>query len=251
MNLNRKHLWIYRITTFKLLLLILIQTEEINAQSQIDPVLSESQHIVGILYGTGNFRAGFRQKHSFADKISYQNIVFFYSRNYNNRFNYLIKYELIRNTEKGFGSCEGTTESYYSKDSEFKSLWLSSRLTIRYIGLKFRLVYFSRTAGYCDENPTNEGIYPSVGIDFGLLNKIFLNFDILEDSIFYPYSVGINFIPKSLFRIISLEYIASNNNGLVLKTDLNISKKFIIMINLLTFSDFKTIGSRFGIGCTF
>ena len=104
--------------------------------------------------------------------------------------------DLLSSKEQGVAPCDGPplpySESYYG--GRFS---ISGFFNWTYFGLRTGLFFLGYNGGYCSEFPFLL-VRPILGIKFGLLDYLYINIDYMNDLMYSPLNLGINWSPDAV-----------------------------------------------------
>ena len=99
---------------------------------------------------------------------------------------------LLSHREEGLKFCEGAIANQYKSVADIFYFSLGGDRNWKYFGFRIGISYVKREKGFCDEAPLSF-VIPMVVIRFGVIGKLFASISALDDIVFLPIAVGLNY----------------------------------------------------------
>lgn len=203
---------------------------------------------INVLYGQGNFLAGFRDGNQISEVASYNEFSFLFNRDFYKRFGYGVQIGGVYNKESGSGYCYQYTTTVNQKS---KVIYSSANIYFnwKYFGFKFKLLAYDKERAFCDEAGYGFSLLPTINLKIGLVNRIYITYSNFEDALLYPESIGLKYHFDNYFSQFWFgKIIGENDEGYSIKIELLIFRKILFITQGFTYKSRDKKAIRIGLG---
>lgn len=140
-----------------------------------------------------------------------------------------LKSGLLSHREEGLKFCEGAIANQYKSVADIFYFSLGGDRNWKYFGFRIGISYVKREKGYCDEAPLSF-VIPMVVIRFGVIGKLFASISALDDIVFLPIAVGLNYhFSNHKTRIWAGGEVITKTGNMVLKLLIKCEKPYSLL----------------------